>query len=149
MKTLVMDQSTTASGYSIWQDGILNNIGLLKNKSNEKDKFTQMIKMLQELFKNEKPDKIILEDVYNLKSVKTIIILARLQGFIISYCILNNIDYDVIHPKTWKSGLGITVKGSKNQKQKAIELCENNTGLDVSNDEADAYCIGFYYFNKS
>lgn len=107
-KILSLDQSTSKTGFAIFEDNKLIEYGVIRpskkiNDNNMISVFLKIVKKVEEV----KPDIVLLEDVY-LKKGKTFNIqthktLSNLQGMLISYFILNQIEYSIIHPSTWKN----------------------------------------------
>ena len=66
------------------------------------------------------------------------------MGAIWGYCILNDIAIEPILPSEWRTVLDINKpKADRPEyKRRAIKYVKDNFGLDVSDDEADAICIG-------
>lgn len=95
-KILSLDQSTSKTGYAIFENGELKKYGIVRpskkiNESNLISVFIKVIKKIEEV----KPDLICIEDVYIKKgktfNVQTHKTLSNLQGMLISYFILNQI----------------------------------------------------------
>lgn len=120
-KILSLDQSTSKTGYAIFENGELKKYGIVRpskkiNESNLISVFIKVIKKIEEV----KPDLICIEDVYIKKgktfNVQTHKTLSNLQGMLISYFILNQIEYKIIHPNTWKRGV-LQIKNEERIKQ--------------------------------
>ncbi len=103
--------------------------------------FIKVIKKIEEV----KPDLICIEDVYIKKgktfNVQTHKTLSNLQGMLISYFILNQIEYKIIHPNTWKNKV---VGNKKLTKEETQSFLKEKYQIDFKEDEADAVCIGLY-----
>ena len=70
--------------------------------------------------------------------------LAQLQGVIINLCISEGIEYVLVSPSRWKKFCGIKGKYRDEQKKNAMLFAENITPKKITQDEADAICIGYY-----
>lgn len=94
--------------------------------------------------KEVKPDAVIIEDIQNQNSVKTVVDLARLQGGIIMYCANKHIPIYIYHPSTWRKTLQFT-QGSKTKrddlKKQATEYVKGLGFNIASEDESEAICI--------
>lgn len=147
-KILALDQSTSKTGFAIFfSDGGLGNWGIIRpsKKLNENNMISMFLKIVEKIQK-EKPDVVLLEDVY-LKKGKTFNIqthktLSNLQGMLISYFILNQIEYKIIHPSTWKNKV---IGKKKVTKEETQSFLNKKYEIIFKEDEADAVAIGLYY----
>lgn len=121
-KILSLDQSTSKTGFAIFEDNKLIEYGVIRpskkiNDNNMISVFLKIVKKVEEV----KPDIVLLEDVYLKKgktfNVQTHKTLSNLQGMLISYFILNQIEYQIIHPQTWKNKVVGKKKVSKEETQ--------------------------------
>lgn len=147
MRVLSFDQSTRCSGYAIFEDGQYIASGVIdmnKSKLGTHERSFEMAKSLWQIVKKYKPDYLVIEDTQQQNNVKTVIILARLQGMIIGYAEAHGVKVHILLPSQWRSALKYS-QGSKVKrqelKQQSIDYVKNNFGIDVSEDEAEAVCI--------
>ena len=147
MKILAFDQASKISGYSaIYTWRIVDRGVIDKHKIN--NSFTRMGEMAYEICDmiNElKPDICVIEDIQNQSSVKTVVMLARLQGAILNYCYSNGIRTEILTPSQWRSKLqfhqGAGVKREE-LKQQAVDYVKKQFGIeDIDVDQAEAVCI--------
>lgn len=144
MKLLAFDQSTTKSGYAVYQDKCLANYGLI-DYSKENGKEILMQKTICNMIEQISPDCVVIEDVALQTNPSVLILLSRLQGAIIQTCSKNNITCFIIKPTEWrkklefKQGKGVKRKDLKIQ---AKDLVLNHFDLTVTEDVAEAICIG-------
>ena len=146
MKILAFDQSSKLSGWSLFEDDKYSCSGVIdKSKIKDSDRRIgemglEICEKIQEL----KPDCVIIENVQQQAGVATVILLSRLQGFILGWCYAHNVRIEIIGPSQWRSTLsfrqGAGVK-RKEVKAQSIEYVKQNYGLDVSEDEAESICI--------
>ena len=146
MKILAFDQSSKLSGWSLFENNKYSCSGVIdKSKIKDSDRRIgemglEICKKIQEL----KPDCVIIENVQQQAGVATVILLSRLQGFILGWCYAHNVRIEIIGPSQWRSTLsfrqGAGVK-RKELKAQSIEYVKSNYGLDVSEDEAESICI--------
>lgn len=148
MKVMSFDQSTRVSGWCLFQDGEYVNSGVINmNKSNlDTDKRSfEMAKQLWKLLKEHKPDHLVLEDTQQQNNVKTVIILARLQGMLIGYAEAHGIKVHIVLPSQWRAVLnykqGPKVKRTE-LKQQSADYVKKTYGFDLSEDENEAICEG-------
>ena len=146
MKILAFDQSSKLSGWSLFEDDKYSCSGVIdKSKIKDSDRRIgemglEICEKIQEL----KPDCVIIENVQQQAGVATVILLSRLQGFILGWCYAHNVRIEIIGPSQWRSTLsfrqGAGVK-RKELKAQSIEYVKSNYRLDVSEDEAESICI--------
>lgn len=147
MKVLSMDQSTRVSGYCLFQDGEYVESGVVdmsKSKLETDERSFEMAKSLWRVIKKYKPDHLIIENVQQQTSPKTVIILSRLQGMIIGYAEAHNVKTHIILPSQWRAELkynqGPKVKRAE-LKQQSIDYVENKYGIARSEDECEAIAL--------
>jgi len=87
------------------------------------------------------------EGIQKQSNAETFKKLAYCQATILLWCYWNELKYTILPPSHWrktlkdKYGLGFGTSRAE-QKKKAQELVKQVYGKDVSQDEADAICIG-------
>lgn len=148
MRIVAMDQSTRCSGYSVFEDGQYVTSGLIdmnKSKLNTEERSFEMAKELWKVIKKYKPEHLILEDTQKQNNVKTVVVLARLQGMVIGYAEAHKVDTHIVQPSRWRAALSFT-QGPKVKreelKRQSLNYVKENFGLDLIEDEAEAVAIG-------
>jgi hypothetical protein len=58
------------------------------------------------------------------------------------------IDYYIIPPVVWKATVKIAGKGRENEKKLAQKWIVNKYGMECTEDEADAACLGVHIITK-
>lgn len=161
-KVLAIDQSTTSSGACLFSaDGTLLSSWVLLPKKSDKDAFERiwtMYKQIRKIIKEEKPDRVILEDVQLTDVGRNVMVLkqlSRLQGCLIGLCYECGVYFEFIYPSTWRSALEF-LKGKKSSdcdrktmKQMAVDYANEHFGMKLTikdNDLADAACLGAAYY---
>lgn len=146
MKILSFDQASVVTGYALFDNGQYVDSGVIKKNKDMPiaERVPSMALSICTKIKEVKPDAVIIEDIQNQNSVKTVIDLARLQGGIIMYCANKGIPIEIYHPSTWRKTLQFT-QGSKTKrddlKKQATEYIKG-LGFDIaSEDESEAICI--------
>ena len=147
MVVLSMDQSTRVSGYSVFENDNYICSGVVdmsKSKLATHERSFEMAKALWKIIKKYKPDCVVIEDTQQQNNVKTVVILARLQGMIIGYAEAHKVKVHILTPTQWRSVLnysqGPRVKRAELKKQ-SIEYIKNKYGFNVSEDEAEAIAL--------
>lgn len=148
MKVVSMDQSTRVSGYAIFENGEYVHSGMIdmnKSKLETDERSFEMAKALWKVIEEYKPDHLILENVQQQTSPKTVIILARLAGMIIGYAEAHGVKTHILLPSQWRKALGYA-QGSKVKraelKQQSLDYVKEHLGVALPEDEAEAVCEG-------
>lgn len=146
MKLLSLDASTNKTGWCIMQDGQYVESGIidLHKDTDTEHRLCSMMQSIGLLIKEKRPDKVVLEETTMNSNAKVLRILAQLGGFIKGYCFVKKIPIEMIYPTTWRSIVGIK-EGAKVKrselKAQSLETCKNQLGLDLPEDEGEAYLI--------
>lgn len=154
MRILSLDLSTRSSGWCVGKDGSLEDHGCITASS--RDVVKRIIKMrdqLSKLIKNNKIDKIIMEEVRPEYNSHTNKVLMWLQAVIVvaAYQIDSNIEYEFVGTSEWRAALKIKQgRGVKRQilKPQDIQYVKDKYGITVNDDQADAICIFNAYYEK-
>lgn len=151
---MAIDQATRVSGLAIFEDNKLvrYNIIELKKTDDIKERMKEMIRKLSEQITENNVDCVVFEDVSLQGNVSTLIVLAQIQGAIISTCVMNNIEYKVYKSTVWRKIDGFNQrKGIKRPelKQQAKDFVFNKYGLSLKEDMCDAICIGEAYIKEN
>lgn len=160
MKYLGIDASTKSTGIAVFEDNKLIAHDCLKASSTDVIKrITKIIEQLDQIIKVHKPDIVILEEVIpkenvdNYKTVQTRRVLMWLQAAINFLCHENypNIKIDYVYPNEWRKWIGIKTGAGVHRetlKPKDIAWVQENFGLTLNDDEADAIGIVCGYKKK-
>lgn len=153
-RILALDAATNITGYSIYDNKVLVSYGVYKaNGNNAEERINDTKKWLINVIKEIEPDFVGIEGIQlqkygngNQYQVETYRILANLQGVLIDILYENCIDHDIVSVNTWRDycgvGNGLKREEKKRQAQEKVKLWY---GLDCTQDEADAICIGKYF----
>lgn len=146
MKVLCLDQATKVSGWSVWDGQKLVAQGKFsfEEDGNLVSRLHQIKLNVLQLIKDYNIQKLYLEDIqYQQQAgVTTYKILAELIGVLQELAFENQIPSELVHSQSWKSSCGIKGRARAEQKQSAQQHVKQVYGLSVSQDEADAICIG-------
>lgn len=148
MRLMSCDQSTRVSGYAIFDDGEYVHSGMIDMSKSKLETDARSFKMAEEIWKvieTYKPDHLILENVQQQSSPKTVIILARLAGMIIGYAEAHGVKTHILLPSQWRKALNYS-QGSKVKraelKQQSLNYVREHLGMDLPEDQAESCCIG-------
>ena len=150
MKILALDQSTQITGYAVFDNTDLYKHGVI-DLHKEKDAWERMQIMRQKvdlLVKENKPKVVVLEDVAMQRDPQALIKLGRLQGLLMASALSRNIPVRLYLPASWRKILGIKQgAGIKRPelKAQAMQIIRDVYGLEPTEDEAEAICIGLSF----
>lgn len=154
LKILSIDQSSVRTGYAIFNGTDLIKWGVL-DFHKEKDievRLLGMCKDIDAMISKMKPALVVFEDVSLRTSVKTLIILARIQGCIMQSCYTRGIQFMIYAPTTWRRICEFSQNNKiqrKELKEQAIAFVKNGFGIRVGDDCAEAICIGLAHLKSS
>lgn len=149
MIVLAIDPSTTSTGWCIYNTELdyAEDYGTIQ--PNIKDPIKRIIVIrceIKEIMRMWKPELVVIEDLSVTRNAKTTKLLAGLQVELEILCVHNSLLYYLVRPAEWRKVVGIKGRDRKTQKKNAIEYVKRNklVDIDVSDDEADALCIGAF-----
>lgn len=152
MILLALDNATIACGWAVFEGDKLRASGVLK--ASPKQHIDERLKWLRNeilgLVNTNAVDHVVFEDTMltqkghnNLQTFKK---LCWLQGMIAAICFEKGISCNTYMPSEWRSKIGF-LKGRsltrEAQKQVAIDFVKARFGKEVTDDEAEAICLGF------
>lgn len=158
-RVLALDQATKISGWSLWDDETLLRYGVFKAKSKDTiDRLVEIRQWLTNLIINYKPDIVLLEDiqyqqkiegkaVFNGEAINGVTVykaLAELLGVLQVSLREQGVDFKVVSSSTWRADVGIKGKTRTDKKRSAQVHVRDWFDINVTEDEADAICIGRY-----
>lgn len=156
MIVVSLDQALKTSGYAVYQDGKLITSGTFSIPANKpiEERLFNFWKELNNLYNTYDFDKLIFEDIQYQNNAETHKKLAYVQASILLWAYNQNVKFEIYSPSHWRSILKDKCKISfckSRTEQKAIarQLVKDRFQIDVSEDEADAVCIGLAYHLSS
>lgn len=143
MKTIAFDQATIHTGWSIFEGSSLKKQGLI-DASNASCRLTGMAMLVCRKIDETAPDLVVIEDTAYQSNASVYKVLCQLQGTIIGHCVEHGIPYLILAPTAWRKKLGFEQGNLKRPELKrlAVDYVENIYGIRVSDDVAEAVCIG-------
>lgn len=147
MRLLALDQSSAITGWAIFENGEFVKSGVLdiKKEHDSETRVRNMMLLIGCLIRSKHPDCVVIEDAYRHFNEATYKMLNQIQGAILYYCYDAELPLKILAASTWRSILGFN-QGRKvtrwRLKQQSVDFVKDNYGKEVSNDEADAICIG-------
>lgn len=132
MKGLGLDLSTSAIGYSIWDDDKLIYCNkIIPQGDNWRERVQDSIQSLQLIIEENDIKKIVCEDVPMMaKSSSVLLCLGSCQGMVLTLAKLYDIDISFQAVGTWRKLIGISTgdKTRDEMKQKSILKCNELFG---------------------
>ena len=150
MITIGLDNALNTTGWSIFKDEELiahSTFSIPAYKSIEV-RLGEIWNKLNDLYREYQFEYVYFEDIQQQRgNVQTFKKLAYVQAAILLWCYFNEIKYTIFAPSHWRSTLKSTYglgfgNARAEQKKKAQELVKQIFKIDVTEDEADAICIG-------
>lgn len=153
MKILALDQASRTSGYAIFEDNQLIDSGtftLIQDDIGER--LVELRDTIIKFIDNNQIELVLFEDIQlqaGNAGVTTYKVLAEVFGVIQELLTERGIEYQIIHSQTWKSVLNIKGRTRPEQKKNAQMYVLNTFSKKVSQDTADAICIGASYIKQN
>lgn len=146
-RILALDQASRTTGYSIFDGQELVAFGVYNaSGSNGKARINDVCDWLEHMIELYEPDFVGIEDIqYNNGAHNTFKLLGQLMGAIFRTLYDAKIPHDSVLIPTWRKSVGVKGRGRAEQKANAQRVVKAKYGLDVSEDEADAICIGMHF----
>lgn len=154
-RILALDAATNITGYSVYDDGILVAFGTYKAPSDETIARINYVKRwLLEAVSAWFPDFVGIEHIQlqtfgnnrNQQQVETYRVLANLQGVLLDLLFEIGIPCELVYSSTWRKTCCIEGKNERESKKKAAQdKVFKWYGVNCTQDEADAICIGKYF----
>lgn len=147
MRLASFDQSTKVTGFAILEDGVPVKHGIidLSKEGDVPDRIKHMFLAIYQVIEECCPDEVVVEATQQQANPKAVEMLSVLQGGIICSCYIKKLDVTSLMPSEWRKILHFQQGGGVKRpelKAQSIKYVKENFGLDVSEDEAEAICIG-------
>jgi hypothetical protein len=161
-KMISFDTSSNDTGYSVFINGNIQTYGDFKTKDklSTEEKIANMVQMIVQFVKKEKPDIIICEDLNVMKSVKTAKTLSEIIGAVraSSFITGKNVFFDKLPHSHWCSIIAELHKDyTKGKyppkrvecKKWALDIANRFYSLNTDNDNiSDSFLIGIAYITE-
>lgn len=142
-----IDSASNKSGIAYFVNGTYKEHCLLdcSKQKNIDIRFEDMSKELWKILNKYKPNIVYIEETVVLRNAQTQRFLTRLQGVVYAWCINNDCEFNTIRPTSWRAAIGM--KQGRNVKrdqlkEQSVKYVLDKYGLNVTDDESDAICIG-------
>lgn len=158
-RILALDAATNITGYAIYDNKTLVSYGTYHTNAglSATERINQVKNWLKAAIEEYEPDFIGVENIQlqsygphqSQAQVKTFQTLANLQGVLLDTIFEACIDSDLVYSTEWRQYCDVgSGTGRENKKKQAQDKVKLWYGLDCTQDEADAICIGKYFCNK-
>lgn len=153
-RLLALDQASKVTGWAIFEDGELKSYGKISlDDPNTDIRLVQLRWGIQTLVADYNIDEVIFEDIQQqnnvANNVQTFKVLAEVYGVVSELLQEIQIPHSTVLAASWKSTLGIKGRTRAEQKKNAQLYVEQNYGIHVIQDIADAVCIGTHHIKKN
>ena len=153
-RLLALDQASKVTGWAIFEDGELKSYGKISlDDPNTDTRLVQLRQNIQTLIADYNIDEVIFEDIQQqnnvANNVQTFKVLAEVYGVVSELLQELQIPHSTVLAASWKSTLGIKGRTRAEQKKNAQLYVEQNYGIHVIQDIADAVCIGTHHIKKN
>ena len=147
---LSLDTSSTRTGWAFFIGAKYNCSGVIDFTSKDAKKLSsdnrikEMCLSIYELIKKYHPDTIVIEKLTVSRNMVTVRVLSKIIGTVYSYAIQNNIKYFEIEASQWRAALNMQKRGRKRDEYKklSVQYAQRVAEKKITDDEADAICIG-------
>lgn len=153
-RLLALDQASKVTGWAIFEDDELKSYGKISlDDPNTDIRLVQLRQGIQTLVADYNIDEVIFEDIQQqnnvANNVQTFKVLAEVYGVVSELLQEIQIPHSTVLAASWKSTLGIKGQTRAEQKKNAQLYVEQNYGIHVIQDIADAVCIGTHHIKKN
>lgn len=153
-RLLALDQASKVTGWAIFEDSELKSYGKISlDDPNTDIRLVQLRQGIQTLVADYNIDEVIFEDIQQqnnvANNVQTFKVLAEVYGVVSELLQEIQIPHSTVLAASWKSTLGIKGRTRAEQKKNAQLYVEQNYGIHVIQDIADAVCIGTHHIKKN
>ena len=146
---IALDQSTQLTGYAIFQDKDLIAHGVFSPSGDYEHRIVKLRQWLLDKLEPLKPNvEVYFEDIQlqdlggGSIGITTFKKLAHVQGALIVTCIEEDVPYTIVPAATWRKTCGVKGRVRSEYKPAAQAHVLEKYGIQTTEDEADAICIG-------
>lgn len=145
-RVLALDNATKITGYAVYENGKLLHYGIkeVDESTAQNLRIAYMKQWFASMLTVWEIDSVGLENVQYQGNPQTLITLSKLLGVLETTSLEYNIEPYIVSSQTWKSFCKVKGKNRQQDKQKAQARVKELHGIVVSQDAADAICLGEY-----
>lgn len=140
---LALDQSSQTTGYAIYKNKALTKVGKFTIVGEFGPRLTKFRQKIKDLIQEYSITEVVFEEIQLQQNVDTFKKLAMVYGNLMELLTELKMPYEIMSSNTWKSKCKIKKSYREQEKKDARSFVENTYGIKVTEDEADAICIGY------
>lgn len=146
MNVVGIDVSSFTIALGILSDTEVVSAELYANKRDDFEaRFDQLTDKLQKLFSSLAVDVVYIEAIPYVQSPRTALTLASVLGMVRAICRLKGVPYEVVHNLTWKKGIGLKGKVTKEDTEKLMRSMYGiNDSIKCSDNQFDSLGVATY-----
>lgn len=151
MRILALDQSTTTTGYAIFNGDKLISYGKIKKNilvDTYEERLYYMLRDISNLIKENNIDFVVYENIQQQRNVETHKKLSGLFYGISLICQSLKIPYQYYLALEWRKIIGLKARNRTEAKKKSKEMILEKYGEKVTDDESDAILMGLAYIKS-
>ena len=153
---MALDTSSTRTGWAFFIEGKYNQSGIIDLTTKENkilssdDRVKKMCLSVFEIIKEFHPNTIVIEKLTVSRNMATVRILSKIIGTVFAYAIQYNINYYEIETSQWRAILHMQKRGRIRDEYKnlSVQYAQKIAGKVITDDEADAICIGESFWKR-
>lgn len=148
-RLLSLDQATRTTGYAVFDNGKLIKVGKfdISPAGDIGDRLVRFRKKIISLIEEFDITEVCFEEIQLqnnvMNNVDTFKKLANVYGVLLETIVELELPYTIISSNTWKSKCQIRKMGREKEKKAAQDFVTQQYGIKVTQDEADAICLGY------
>ena len=149
-RLLALDQSSRVTGFAVFEDGMLIKVGKFTLEDSEFSvRLHKFKKKISQLIRDYEITEVAFEEIQLQQNVDTFKKLAMVYGLMLYTVEDHQLPYTIISSNTWKSKCGIKKSTREPEKKQAQQFVQERYGIKVTQDEADATCLGWTHCNTT
>ena len=142
-RLLALDQSSRITGFAVFEDSMLIKVGKFTLEDTDfSTRLCKFVKKINQLIQDYEITKVAFEEIQLQQNVETFKKLAMVYGLMLYIVEENQLPYEIISSNTWKSKCKIKKSTREPEKKQAQKFVQERYGIKVTQDEADAVCLG-------
>lgn len=149
MKFLALDQSINTTGWAIYDNDNLIDFGHFTVSATKpiEERLVLIMRELSKIVENHEVNFVFFEDIQNQQNLETYKKLAYVQAIIMFWCYSYELKFSILSSAHWRGILKEKYKINfgkvrNEQKKTALSFVLENFKKEVTEDEADAICLG-------
>ena len=144
-RVLALDDSTTITGWAVFDNEELVGYGKIEmTQKTPLERITALKQWMLSMITKWNPDVVAIEDIQQQQNVQIFKVLAWLQGVLLNALFETKTQFEIVHVASWRSYCQVKGRSRSELKKNAQTRIKDWYDVSVSQDEADAICLGRY-----